>query len=292
MLKLRANAKVNLFLKVISARSDGYHEIESVFHSISLYDELEVWTEPEGTDSFGCEAVGDTPVQLDEHDNTVMAAARSLQARRSGAGVGAHLRKRIPSGAGLGGGSADGAAMLHALNDLWDIGLSNEELRAVAADIGSDVPYCVDGGAALVTGRGEKVQAIPAPQPLWLVAGLSHQPLSTADVYRRWDEIGTSASGHAAPMMLALGGGDVGGVAASMHNDLETAAFSLRPGLQEQREAMVAAGAVGVLMSGSGPTILGLVRDEEHARQVAAEVEVTFDRVEVVSTRSTCVERL
>lgn len=291
MMRVRANAKINLFLHVRGTRSDGYHEIESIFHSVDLADSLTIEAADDGRiETEISYATGAPGAPVDQRDNTVVTAARALQAH-TGSRRGARIavRKEIPAGAGLGGGSADAAATLVALNNLWDLHLSVAELRGVAEEVGSDVPFCIEGGPALVTGRGEHVARLTAESEMWLVLGLSHRPLLTAEVYARWDA-GRTDTATSASMVMALGAGDLEEVAASLHNDLETAAFSLRPELEHRKEAMAEAGVLGLLMSGSGPTIFGLVEGPTHAAEVAGRLQNTFERVAVARTRPSCVE--
>lgn len=289
MERLRCNAKVNLGLRVGRLRPDGFHGIESVFHSVTLSDTITI------DDGSSAEIVLEVEGAsgLEGPDNTMVRAALALQ-EHAGASRWAQLTlsKRIPIGAGLGGGSADAAAVLLGLNRLWGLDLPMDQLHVLAAEIGSDVPYCLTGGPMLVSGRGESLDPIPASRTLWIVLGISTEPLSTAAVYARWDELGLEPGVSVAPLVTALGAGDLAGVAEAMHNDLEHASFSLRPELRSLKDEMTAAGAVGALMTGSGPTMMGLCESQAHAHEVAATVDGAFDRVEVVSTSSSCVSSL
>lgn len=291
-LRLKAHAKINLFLRVMGRRPDGYHEIETILHGVSLPDEIDVAVAAAGFAvemEWGPGLTGWLPAQA---DNLAARAARLLQSRTGRIrGARVHVVKNIPVGAGLGGGSADSAAVLVALNRLWDEGLNTDGLVRLAADIGSDVPYCIGGGTVLATGRGENLTPLPGPE-LCFVLGFSYQPLLTRDVYRAWDQLGSSDTGRAAPMILALGAGDAEEVAMALHNDLEAAACALRPELAAKKKSMIAAGALGALVSGSGPTVFGLARDGREAEAVAARVEEHFDAVLVVSSKEQCIEAL
>ncbi|CAN5785697.1 4-(cytidine 5'-diphospho)-2-C-methyl-D-erythritol kinase [soil metagenome] len=291
-LRVRAHAKVNLFLRVMGRRADGYHEIETILHGVRLADEIDVEKAPAGVTvdmQWGPGVTGPLPAPP---ENLATSAVRLFQSRMGQAG-GARVRvvKSVPIGAGLGGGSADSAGVLVALNELWRAGLDADALVRLAADIGSDVPYCVRGGTVLATGRGENLTPLPGAE-MCFVLGVSFRPLLTRDVYRAWDELGSIETGRAAPMILALGAGDAGEVAPAMHNDLEPAACTLRPELAGKKKVMVAAGALGALVSGSGPTIFGLARNQDHAEAVAARVEEHFDRVLVVASQERCIEKL
>jgi len=293
-MKLRTNAKTNLFLRVLGRRADGYHEIETIFQTLSLGDTVSLASTAGNAievDMYAEEGINrEFPPAA---DNLVSTAARKLiEAGGLTHGVRIEVVKRIPIGAGLGGGSGNAAGVLEALNEMWGLGLDPAALADLALDIGADVPYCLTGGTALATGRGEKTTALPAPATLWFALGLGDKPLLTRDVYEEFETDRDPADVRSAPMSLALGMGDVTAIAALVHNDLEPPAFRLRPELAELKRAMLEAGALGASMSGSGPTMVGLARDQRHATAIAVAVERSFDRVVVASSRPTCVERL
>lgn len=223
--------------------------------------------------------------------NLVTRAIRLLRAEAGGDGpLQVSLFKRIPLGAGLGGGSADAAASLKAAAELWALELDAAELERLGGSLGSDVPFCLGGGSALATGRGEILTPVAVSKALTFVLGLSARPLATAQVYRaRRPETSAPA---VEPLLSALTAADPARVAPLLHNDLEPAAFELRPELEASKAALLEAGALGACLSGSGPTLVGLVLDERHGREVAAGIERRFDRVEVVTSRPAGVERL
>src|SRR5215208_2066444 len=231
-LRARAAAKVNLGLYVGPVRADGrYHEVVSVLQSIAIWDELEVEVVPEG---LGLEVEGGG-LPSDE-TNLVLVAAREL-ARRS---------RDLPS-AGLGGGSADGAAALIALDRLWGLHLPAVNLHAMAAEVGSDVPFCIAGGAGVATGRGDKVREVPSKGSTWWVVGIDHGRLATEDVYANFDELGLAAPLDGRwpdDLLAALAAGDTERLAASLHNDLEPAAFDLLPSLAKSKRRLTEAGAL------------------------------------------------
>jgi 4-diphosphocytidyl-2-C-methyl-D-erythritol kinase len=280
-LRARVAAKVNLALLVGARRADGYHEIRSVLQSVSLWDRLDVLP---AADGLSLEVEGG-PLPADE-GNLVLVAAREADRRRAGGGGGARflLRKGIPVAAGLGGGSADGAAALLALDRLWDLGLAAGDLAVMAAEVGSDVPFCLTGGTSLAGGRGEQLQAVPAAGTFWWVVGIAREWLATATVYRRYDELGPPrplvASGLDA-LLDALASGAPERLAPELVNDLEAAAFRLLPGLAMAKQRLLDAGALGAVMSGSGPTLLALCASREHARAVASSAAPAFHRVRV-----------
>jgi 4-diphosphocytidyl-2-C-methyl-D-erythritol kinase len=280
VLRARAAAKINLALLVGARRDDGFHEVVSVMQAVGLWDDLEVAVAAHG---FGLEVDGEG-LPPDE-SNLVLVAAREL-ARRSLdlPGVRFRLRKGIPISAGLGGGSADGAAALLALDRLWRLHLPSVNLRVMATEIGSDVPFSLSGGSQVGTGRGERLGAAPVKGTLWWVVAIDSDGLGTAPVYQHYDELGLARpleDRWPSALLEALAAGDLERIGASLTNDLEPAAFDLHPALEAGKDKLLEAGAVGAVMSGSGPTLLALARDEEHAGQLAGAVRPAFARVEV-----------
>ena len=294
VVRLRTNAKTNLLLRVLGRRPDGYHEIETIFHTLSLADTISI--EAATSDEIEIDMHAETPTHGGlplASDNLVAVAARKLieaDGRTRGARI--EIVKRIPIGAGLGGGSGNAAGVLGGLNEVWGLGLDSGTLARLALAIGADVPYCLTGGTALATGLGERTTPLTSPETLWFALGISNEPLLTRDVYREFEAQRDAVDIGSGPMRLALGQGDVVAVAALVQNDLERPAFRLRPGLAELKAAMFEAGALGAVMSGSGPTMVGLARDRDHAISVAEAAERSFDRVVVSSSRPGCVERL
>jgi 4-diphosphocytidyl-2-C-methyl-D-erythritol kinase len=293
-IRVRTHAKLNLFLRVIGRRPDGYHEIESIFHGVSLADEMHIRpTEDDGVNIEMRGASGPISEEIDLENNLAYLAARSLIDRGiTPTGLRIDIEKNIPIAGGLGGGSSNAAGVLVALNELWGAGLGSEDLNDVGASVGSDVPYCLVGGTMLATARGEKLTSLPSPTEIHFVLGISNIPLLTKDVYERWDHLGAEPGDGSASMTLALGAGDPYEVGQLLHNDLEPAAFSLRPELQDSKDAISNAGALGAALTGSGPTLFGLASDAEHAREIASKIENRFARVEIAHTAVRCVERL
>lgn len=292
LLRLTTSAKLNLFLSVLGRRGDGYHELQGIFHSVDLVDDLVVEPSDSGDISVDVtSADGGNPLP-EMTENLVYQAAVSLR-ERTGFDRGASLRltKRIPIGGGLGGGSSNAAGALLALDRFWGLHLEQAVLLELAADLGSDVPFCLAGaGTSLVGGRGEQLAPLPPPPTLlWFVLGVSDIPLRTPQVYEELadEEIGVEQS--PAPMTMALAAGDVGEVAALLSNDLEAPALRLRPELEEKKSALLDAGALGAGLSGSGPTLFGVAASRSEAQEVAAKVSGAFDRVEVVRSTPSCV---
>lgn len=270
---MRAPAKINLALKVGPRRADGYHPLATVYHAVSLYDEVSAgWAEPDEFEVL-VSGEGAALVPLDEN-NLVVRAARLL-ARTHGPydslGASLSIRKAIPVAAGLAGGSADGAAALLACAALWDLDLSPEALRSLAAELGSDVPFALLGGTALGSGRGEEVVPALARGTFHWVLGFGHQGLSTPAVYARFDQLAPRPTMPEVPdqLMNALRTGDPRQLGAALVNDLQPAALDLQPRLRQVLEAGLELGAVGALISGSGPTAAFLAASEPAAIDLA-----------------------
>jgi 4-diphosphocytidyl-2-C-methyl-D-erythritol kinase len=268
---VRAPAKVNVRLAVGAARPDGYHDLANVFLAVGLHDE--VTATPADALTVTCEGPGTDRVPLDR--TNLAARAAELLAARHGLSpdVHLHIRKDIPVAGGMAGGSADGAAALLACDTLWGLGTPRAELLALCAELGSDVPFGLAGGAALGTGRGEHLTPLPVGGTFHWVFALADGGLSTPAVYAEFDRLtdGTDIPAPEAPAALldALRTGDPAALAETLANDLQPAALSLRPDLAATLEAGLAAGALAALVSGSGPTTAFLTKDEESARTVA-----------------------
>lgn len=291
-IRFRTCAKVNLFLRVLGRRADGFHEVETILHGVGLCDRFEM-TPTEGTDirvemELDEGLVGELP---DERQNLITRAAEVLARHGSPKGVRIAVTKCIPVGAGLGGGSGNAAGALQLLAEMWELPLDRSSLLELAGELGSDVPYCLEGGTALATSKGDTLTTLPSPRSMWFVLGGSNEPLFTPDVYARWDELLPGDEFSSAPMTMALGAGDVPEVASLLRNDLEAAAFSLRPDLEPKKDVLLAAGALGAAMSGSGPTMFAIASDEDHASSIAAKVGADFDWVRVVPSQKACIER-
>ncbi|MHB9753277.1 4-(cytidine 5'-diphospho)-2-C-methyl-D-erythritol kinase [Streptomyces sp. BYX5S] len=269
---VRVPAKVNVQLAVGGARADGFHDLANVFLAVGLYDEVTV----SEADAFAltCTGPGSDQVPLDR-TNLAARAAFAL-AERHGLGeptVRIHIAKDIPVAGGMAGGSADAAGALVACDALWGTNASREELLDICAELGSDVPFSLVGGAALGTGRGEKLQPLDVGGEFWWVFAAADGGLSTPAVYGEFDRLSPDAPPEpvAAPALLeALRTGDVEALAATVTNDLQPAALSLFPSLKDTLEAGTSAGALAALVSGSGPTTAFLAGDESSARKVAA----------------------
>jgi len=264
-----APAKLNLFLRVVRRRDDGYHDVETAVQPVTLADGVEA----SPSEDLQLVVVGPEAEGVPRgSDNLVIRAARAL-AEEAGIGPRARLlvAKKVPVAAGLGGGSADAAAALRALNELWGCGLGADLLAGVAARVGSDVPALVYGGPVLARGRGEAVEPIEVARTWWVLVP-QRFGVSAADAYRWWDEDGGVTGPDPAVLLEALRAGDVEAVAGLAFNDLEAPVAGRHPQIEEARGALRSAGALRALLCGSGPTVAGLCRDGPHAEEVAAAV--------------------
>ncbi|GAA0636876.1 4-(cytidine 5'-diphospho)-2-C-methyl-D-erythritol kinase [Sporichthya brevicatena] len=269
---VRAPAKVNLQLAVGPLRPDGYHDLATVFHAVGLYDD--VIAEPADDISVTL-AEPDPEVPLDGGNLAVRAANALAEATGMAEGVRLRLVKRIPVAAGLAGGSADAAATLVACDALWGTALSRDELAEIAATLGSDVPFALLGGTAIGTGRGTLLSPVLARGEFHWVLAVAAEGLSTPTVYRECDRL-REAAGAEVPdpavddaLMAALRSGDAKALGAALSNDLQEAAVGLRPALAQTLGAAAELGALGAIVSGSGPTVAFLVRSPEAAIDVA-----------------------
>ncbi len=257
-----APAKLNLFLRVLERRDDGYHEIETLILPLTLADGVEAAV----ADGLSATAAGPHAFGVPTgEDNLVVRAARAL-AEACGIEPRARLliAKNVPVAAGLGGGSADAAAALRALNDLWDRGVGLDRLSEIGESVGSDVPALVHGRAVLARGRGELVEPFDCPRLWWVL--VPRGGVRAADAYARWDERGETGP-DPSDLLEAAASGDLDAIAGRVFNDLEAGAG---PEVEEAKAALLEAGALAALMCGSGPSVAGLCRDGSHAEELAA----------------------
>jgi len=275
---VRVPAKINLQLAVGPLRPDGYHGLVTVFHAIGLFDMVSVAAAEADSVAVTGEGAGQVPP---DGDNLALRAVRALRAvvgAQAGPGVAVTINKRIPVAAGLAGGSADAAAALVACNELWRAGLPVRELCEVAAGVGSDVAFAVLGGTAVGRGRGERLTPalMPAARYHWVLA-FADGALSTPEVYGTLDRLraANGGAGEAAEpelsteLMAALRAGDLERLGRSLSNDLQAPAISLFPALRKTLDVGRESGALGALVSGSGPTCLFLARSARHATDLA-----------------------
>lgn len=297
--RIRVPAKINPFLAVRGVREDGYHELVTVFQSVALHDALQLTLDADPHRLHHATAAGRVRVTLSHDagahvpngpDNLVLRAAAAL-AQAAGlalddtATVHTHmdLRKRIPVAGGMAGGSADAAAALIGLNEVWGAELPRARVAELAAELGADVPFCLVGGTALATGTGTALARVLCRGTFDWVVCTATAALSTAAVYRAWDEHCVAADVQPDAVLAAITSGDPEALGLALHNDLQAAAEVLLPRLRADRSALLDAGALGAVISGSGPTLLALARDPDEAQRIAGRVAGRFAHVLVTT---------
>ncbi|WP_066301971.1 4-(cytidine 5'-diphospho)-2-C-methyl-D-erythritol kinase [Bacillus sp. FJAT-29937] len=261
---VKAPAKINLSLDVLHKREDGFHEVEMIMTTIDLADRLELTL----LEQEDIKIISHNRFVPDDQRNLAYQAALLLKERfQVKKGVAITIEKAIPVAAGLAGGSSDAAAVLRGLNKLWGLGLSLDELAVIGAEIGSDVSFCVYGGTALATGRGEVIKELPAAPTCWVILAKPFIGVSTADVYRRLQLDGVNHP-KTKEMIQAIEAGSYGQVCGLVGNVLEDVTFRLHPEVAQIKEQIRRFGADAVLMSGSGPTVFGLVRHDSRMQRI------------------------
>lgn len=274
----KAPAKINLGLDVVGKRADGYHELEMVMTSVDLADHLTFTP------------LSQPQIQLEsnlaflptDRKNHVYQAAELLM-KKAGITTGVHIYidKHIPVAAGLAGGSSDCAAALRGLNRLWQLGYSNEELAALGAEIGSDVPYCLYGNTAFVTGRGETVTPLPAFGPCWIILVKPRMGVSTGSVFKELN-LATIPHPPVRDLERAVMAQDYAAILAAMGNSLEAVTIPRHPIIQKIKDRMMRYGADAALMSGSGPTVFALCKQHSRAQRVYNGLKGFCDEVHLV----------
>ncbi|GAA2235660.1 4-(cytidine 5'-diphospho)-2-C-methyl-D-erythritol kinase [Rarobacter faecitabidus] len=262
--------KINLSLRSGPVDEHGYHPLRTVFASLDLRETISVTPASEFTLRVANDPAGLVP--LDESNLATRAA--KLLAERVGRrpDVAIEIVKGVPVAGGMGGGSADAAGALLALNELWEIGLHPRQLAAIARPLGADVPFAVLGGVALGTGRGDSVQPVPSAVPLHFALAFQDEGISTAGAYRAYDALSPRALNQDAEsaLLAALAAGDLLAIGAELHNDLQPVALQFIPRLAQVMDLATGQGALGVIVSGSGPSVAALARDADHAAEICA----------------------
>ncbi len=267
---IRVPGKVNLGLSVGPLDSDGYHEIVTLFQAISLYDDVTVKIGSEGAgitlDASGSTSTG---VPLDETNLAYRAADLMIRKFQLDSDIDIHLKKEIPVAGGMAGGSADAAGVIVGIDALFELGLSRDELERIGSELGSDVPFGIAGGTAIGRGRGDQLTPVLSQGTYQWVLALSNSGLSTPAVYGECDRLreGLSIAKPSAndALLQSLRAGDARELGKALSNDLQSAACSLRPALRLVLDVGNDYGALGCIVSGSGPTVAFLVEDEERA---------------------------
>ncbi|WP_232699109.1 4-(cytidine 5'-diphospho)-2-C-methyl-D-erythritol kinase [Brevibacillus daliensis] len=262
---VKAPAKINLTLDVLSKRPDGYHDVEMVMTTVDLADRVDLTLLRSREILIDCSA---SFVPLDQRNHAFKAAKLLMERYSVDKGVHIYIDKHIPVAAGLAGGSSDAAATLRGLNKLWNLGLTLDELATIGAEIGSDVPFCVYGGTALAKGCGEKLTHLSSPTSCWVILAKPPIGVSTADVYGnlRVDQI--KKHPNTERMLDAILSKNFSLMANNLCNVLEEVTLTRYPQVMQIKELMIQSGADGVLMSGSGPTVFGLVQKEAKVHRI------------------------
>jgi 4-diphosphocytidyl-2-C-methyl-D-erythritol kinase len=296
--RVRARAKINPFLAVRGVRGDGYHELVTVFQAVALADVLEVARDgppPAAGDAVAVELAhdGGPAVPLDGGNLVLRAAAALAEAAglRLAPGpegtpsrVAVRLTKRIPVAGGMAGGSADAAGALLALDAVWGAATPRGALVRVAAGLGADVPFCLAGGTALASGTGTDLAPVLARGRFHWVVCTAAEALPTPEVYAAWDAHCRPGGGAPDEVLGALAAGEPERLGPALRNDLQEAAEVLLPRLRADRAALLDAGALGAVVSGSGPTLLALAADADEAQRIAGRVAGRFERALVTSS--------
>lgn len=293
---LIAPAKINLYLEIIGDRADGYHELVMILQSIDLADRLELRPNSKQQFRLRCQH----PQVPTDNRNLAYRAAELMgrefpETYANYGGVDITLDKQIPVAAGLAGGSADAAAVLLGLDLVWDLGLTQPELRELAAKLGSDVPFCLAGGTAIATGRGEKLDPLQDLENLWVVlAKYRNLAISTPWAYQSYREQFSSSylqdaqdvasrtvRVHSGPLVSAISHQESAKIGKLLHNDLEKVVLPAFPQVGQLREAMQAAGGLGTMMSGSGPTVFTLCESAAQAGVVRQKAQNALSNSEL-----------
>ncbi len=269
--RVRVPAKVNLALKVGATNEEGFHELGTVFQAVSLGDDVTAEKAPPGDFRVVVHGEGAAFLPVDDTNLAIRAAkllADRCRVRHAGAWL--SIRKRIPVAGGMAGGSADAAAVLVACNALWGVGASRAELHDLAAELGSDVPFLLLGGTAIGTGRGIELTPVMTSGTYHWTFALAHSGLSTPAVFRRFDAMAEPSETRIPGRLLeALRAGDTPVVGAELVNDLQAPAIALAPSLARTLQLGLDAGALGAVVSGSGPTCAFLAASEAHSAELA-----------------------
>lgn len=284
---LIAPAKINLYLEILGDRPDGYHELAMILQSIELADQIDV--RAIGTDTILIHC--DHPQVPSDRTNLAYRAAELMakefpQVFAQFGGVEITIKKQIPVAAGLAGGSTDAAAVLVGIDMMWQLGLTQPELQDLAARLGSDVPFCLAGGTAIATGRGEELSPLPDLDHLYVVLAKNRNLMvSTAWAYQTYrNQFGHSyvrdtqslesraTRVHSGPIVHAIYNKDGSQIGQLLHNDLEKVVLPTTPQVAQLREAFHSSGALGTMMSGSGPTVFALCQSQAQAQEIEQNV--------------------
>ncbi|MBQ1935455.1 MAG: 4-(cytidine 5'-diphospho)-2-C-methyl-D-erythritol kinase [Clostridia bacterium] len=280
-MEIFANAKINLSLDVLGVREDGYHEVEMLMQSIGLADRITLDPIPSGIVLH----TNRSYLPCDARNLAYRAAELFLKETNTQSGVKMNIIKKIPVSAGLAGGSTDAAAVLVGLNQLFRTKLSRRRLCELGGSLGSDIPFCILGGTALATGRGEQIHRLPPLPKVYLLLVKPPISISTPKIYTALDQQEITRHPDTGALIEKIKAQDISGLAQEMVNVLEPVCETFEPRISELREKLLSHGAIGARMSGSGPTVFGIFETYEQAAKAAESFRGRGDEVIVTSTR-------
>ncbi len=275
-------SKINLTLNILAKRQDGYHDIETIMQSINLTDRLFIKEEKEGI-KIKCTH---PQVPIDNQSLAYKSAEKILSRYRITKGVKIEIEKNIPLASGMAGGSANSASILLGINKLFDLNLSNKDLREIAEELGMDVPFCIQNGTALAYHKGEKVIPLsPINPPLWIIVINPGFKISSEWAYNNidLDQI-KKEKNNTKDMIKALKNGEHEEIAKNLFNSFDGLMIKKYPEIEKIKDRLIKEGVLGALMSGSGPTVFGIARNKEHALKIYERLKSEFISIWVVST--------
>ena len=282
-IQIKARAKINLSLDVIGKRPDGYHDVEMIMQQIDLFDLVNI-EEVSGTDIT---IVSECPFIPKDSNNIAHKAATLIKdSFNINSGLSIKIEKNIPVAAGLAGGSTNAAAVLIGLNKLWNLNLTIDELMAMGAKLGADVPFCILGGAAYAEGIGEILTPIEGLKNVWLVVAKPSISVSTAEVYKQLDLTKISDRTDTKLLLTAIDNGDLNLLAKNMFNVLESVSEVKFPVIKEIKNKMLEYNAIGSMMSGSGPTVFGIFKGYERAKSAYENLSILYKQTYLVQSYS------
>lgn len=285
MLTVDACAKINLTLDILGKRPDQYHEVSMVMQQIELADQLKVRL---GSKNEGIHLISDVPGVIHVEHNLAYKAAKLMVDRfKLTQGIHMELTKRIPVAAGLAGGSADAAAVILALDQLFSLGLNADELCELGAQVGSDVPFCMRGGTMLATGRGEVLERLTDMPVCYVILAKPQISISTAWAYQNYNAISVNVRPKTTEIIQCLTQGDLQNISKLLCNVLESVTMEEHAEIERLKRLMLQHGALASLMSGSGPTVFGITPDQERAAYIAEKLK-GLDKTQIFLTKTVC----
>ncbi len=277
---VKSRAKINLSLDILSILPNGYHEVEMFMQQIDLYDLVTVEKIPEGI-----EVTSNLYYLPTDQSNIAWKAAKCLiDTYGIQSGVKIHLEKRVPVAAGLAGGSANAAAVLRAMNQIFELNCSDQRLMELGLTLGADVPFCLMTGAAVARGIGEKLESVKSLENVWVLLSKPNIGVSTRDVYKAYDRHEVRRHPNTTAVIEAAAKSDLQGLSKEMYNVLEEVTTSLYPMVSEVKRKIHQSGASAVMMSGSGPTVFGLFTSYDRAQKAEKQLKKWYQQTYLVKT--------